>query len=88
MKDIFAFIGIIVTSVTLFMLCGAFIIFISEKIRDLQRRYKYKHRFDKSPTAKCYCVDCKHHGKDGKCNDFVMYMRTEDDWFCWRAEPK
>lgn len=88
MKDIFAGIGVICTFTLCGFLFGMFMIFIQEKIRILKRRYQYKHRFDKPPTAKCYCIDCKHHGKDGKCNDFVMYIKTEDEWFCWRAEPR
>lgn len=32
---------------------------IKEKIERGKWRRVYKHRFDKPPTAKCYCVDCK-----------------------------
>ena len=34
---------------------------ISDKIRKIKYEYKYKHRFDNPPTAKCYCVDCRYY---------------------------
>ena len=46
-----------------------------------------KHRFDKPPTAECYCKDCRLHGKDNQCFKFNGW-RTADEWFCWDAEPK
>lgn len=86
MKDIFAFIGIIVTFAACFMFFGMFIMFVIEKIRDLQRRYKYQHRFDKSPTAKCYCKDCIHYNDKDLC--YYFKFNTDDDGFCWKADPK
>lgn len=65
-------------------------------VRDLidtaKRRYQYKHRFDKPPTAKCYCVDCKFHDAETRrCYRFgettKEYRCTADNWFCWEAEP-
>ena len=62
-------------------------------IRHLQYRHMYKHRFDKKPTAKCYCIDCEHwHANEnapdeGKCWDHAGWV-TADCWFCWSAEPK
>lgn len=26
-------------------------------------KHKYKNRFNKPPTAKCYCIDCKYYKK-------------------------
>lgn len=46
-----------------------------------------KHRFDKPPTAECYCKDCRQHGEDNQCFKFNG-KRTADEWFCWDAEPK
>lgn len=83
----------------LIMLCGiaaitiavAFgIIAVKEEISDAIRKrkhiYEIKHRFDKPPTAKCYCIDCKRHSEDGECHKFNGW-RTADTWFCWDAEP-
>ena len=50
-------------------------------------KYAIKHRFDKPPKAKCYCVDCKRHGEDGRCYKFERWI-TADNWFCWDADPK
>lgn len=60
---------------------------IREGIRKWKRIYQVKHRFDKPPTAKCYCIDCKRHSYDGECYKFKGW-RTANDWFCWDAEPK
>lgn len=64
---------------------------ITELISNLKRNYRYKHRFDKSPTAKCYCVDCVHHNnKTGRCYRFHedSTRLTADCWFCYAAEPR
>lgn len=84
MKDIFAFIGIIITLAAIFMLCGMLIIFVLEKIKEIKRRYQYKHRFDKPPTAKCYCKDCIYHEKDDYCG--YVRQKTPKDGFCYRAK--
>lgn len=51
--------------------------------------YRYKHRFDKPPTAECYCKDCKWHSvKDNKCSNVTWADRhTPDNGFCYEAEP-
>jgi len=52
-------------------------------------KYLYKHRFDKKPTAKCYCKDCRYHiGKDGECIRLEGDRNWSDSCFCWYAEPK
>ena len=56
---------------------------------DIKRReYRRKHKFDKTPTAKCYCVDCKYwKKKDGR--DYCIYFdrETADCFFCSMADP-
>lgn len=65
-------------------------------LRDIVRgwrwTYKYKHRFDKPPTAKCYCKDCVYHiAKDssgmGPCGWPGVSRWTPDNGFCYEAEP-
>ena len=65
---------------------------VSEKIRELKWQHKYKHRFDKPPTAKCYCKDCKylrrvdtHYNRCGR-GHIEKWAIAEND-FCWQAEP-
>ena len=31
------------------------------RILDLRRIWQYKHRFNKKPIAKCYCIDCRYY---------------------------
>lgn len=65
---------------------------LRQLVKKIVRRYRYKHRFDKPPTAKCYCIDCRRHDNDTKrCYRFKYesgYQCTADNWFCWDAEPK
>lgn len=52
---------------------------------------KFKKRFDGSPTADCYCVDCKYLSKDWSefCDYCELHRRvTPDDGFCWNAVRK
>lgn len=66
--------------------------FILDRIHEAVWVYKYKHRFDKPPTAACYCIDCKFHGDTidrTRCTrheDIIFY--TADEWFCKLAKPK
>lgn len=67
-----------------------FVLFSTIKnwIDDAIFRYKYKHRFNKSPTAKCYCKDCTYHGNEEHptmCRLLTRY--TPLDGFCYKAEP-
>jgi hypothetical protein len=66
---------------------------LCEWFDNLKRDYIIKHRFDKSPTAKCFCRDCIHHDDETKrCYRFgettKEYRCTADYWFCWEAEPR
>ena len=61
---------------------------IKEHILTLKYNYRVKHRFDKPPTAKCYCRDCmRHDNESGRCYKFKEWL-TADCWFCWDAEPR
>lgn len=54
----------------------------------LKYKYRVKHRFDKPPMAKCYCVDCeRHNNKSDRCYKFDGWY-TADNWFCWDAKPR
>jgi len=61
---------------------------IEKWIGRLRYNYRIKHRFDKPPTAKCYCADCRlHDNASKKCCKFDGWY-TADNWFCWDAEPR
>lgn len=61
---------------------------IGQLVEKWKRNYRYKHRFDKPPTARCYCLDCRSHDDDTKrCYKFDGWY-TADNWFCWDANPR
>lgn len=66
------------------LIISCLIDFVHDIIRKAKRKYKYKHKFDKLPTAKCYCKDC-YYWHDGDCTHFRGW-RTADNWFCWNAK--
>ena len=82
------------TGASTLVILGAFAIyciaeFTREGIVNLRWHYKYKHRFDKKPIAKCYCIDCEYHGKGNNNNLCLLHNRYfSNDWFCKDAEPK
>lgn len=63
---------------------------LMDVVRLWRWRRKYKHRFDKPPTAACYCKDCKWHSeKDNRCSNVTWADRhTPDNGFCYEAEPR
>lgn len=92
MKEFFEVLGMATACTIVFAIIFLACCCVKEGISQLKWRYKYKHRFDKPPTAKCYCVDCKYHSnKNDVCYRFgettKEYRCTADNWFCWEAEP-
>ena len=72
------------------MLIRTLYLLISEKINDIRWEYTYKHRFDKPPTAACYCRDCVYHGiynSADRCR-YNNIGSTGDSWFCADAAPR
>lgn len=71
---------------------------IVKTYRACKRKSEIKHRFDKPPVAKCYCIDCKYGAyfgnisemddKHGKCILWNGDVPIRDDNFCYRADPK
>lgn len=62
---------------------------IKKFIETKKIKHKQKHRFDKPPTAKCYCIDCKHMGTNAYPNECTIVDRhVAENWFCNEADPK
>lgn len=66
--------------------------FVRDWIRTFKWQYKRKHRFDKSPTAQCYCKDCRYYTAydsfNGRCGrGHIEKWNIADNYFCWQAEP-
>ena len=71
---------------------GTIVCLAFQAIRDwidrLKYKHRYKHRFDKPPTAVCFCRDCRHHNDEtNRCYKFDGW-HTADNWFCWCADPR
>ena len=93
LKEILMLIGAVASFMIIGCIVTAICAGIKELIDNLKFNYRIKHRFDKPPTAKCYCIDCKYHDKEtGRCWRFgettKEYRCTADNWFCWEAEPR
>lgn len=55
-------------------------------IWNLRRIWQYKHRFNKKPIAKCYCIDCRDYdGQNKFCRDLGRYVL--DNTFCCWCKP-
>ena len=86
----FAWVGIIAVICILASIAIVAINGIGLKIEKYKRQYRIKHRFDKPPTAKCYCRDCKFWDKEsGECHSHhtAPGYCMADCWFCYSAEP-
>ena len=80
-------IGCIAIIVAIGVVLSLIVDFVNELIDEYKHQKRYKHRFDKPPTAKCYCKDCKKWNPErGSCAKFKGWL-TADSWFCWDAEP-
>ncbi|MDT3387933.1 MAG: hypothetical protein LIR46_09275 [Bacteroidota bacterium] len=92
MTDIFTTIGVVTTGLLFSLIVTLVVGFISDAIREAAWVHKYRHRFDKPPTAACYCIDCTFHGDaidPIRCtNHEDIILHTADEWFCHAAEPK
>lgn len=85
---------LLISGITLWVLMAIAVLFvICEIVKNAivlkKLRYKQKHRFDKPPTAKCYCIDCKHMGTNAHPNECTIVDRhVAENWFCNEADPK
>lgn len=88
LKNIFAEVGL----VTILGITAGFGVILCTRVVDLiertKNKYIIKHRFDKSPTAKCYCRDCiRWDPESGKCHSGFNSQLMDPGWFCCFAEP-
>ena len=87
MIEILALIGAVASLAVIGCMLAFAWIYLEEFIDKAKRNYRYKHRFDKPPTAKCYCIDCKYHDNEtGRCGGFGKFIA--DNCFCWKADPR
>ena len=85
--EILAIIGAMTLAAVMVCVLAFAWMYLLEFIDKAKHKYRYKHRFDKPPIAKCYCIDCKHHDNDnGLCSSFGEFIA--DNCFCWKADPR
>jgi hypothetical protein len=93
MSEFLEFIGLVTLLTIGFFLIAGILYEINEMISRTTYAWRVRHRFNKPPTAKCYCRDCKSHDPDThRCYRFgettKEYRCTADYWFCWEADPR
>lgn len=90
MKEIISLFCELIGVITILCSICGFLILLHEKLKDfIQHRvtvYKRKHRFDKKPIAKCYCVDCIFRESNGLCEKGNI-NHAYDAWFCSDGIP-
>lgn len=52
------------------------------RILDLRRIWQYKHRFNKKPIAKCYCIDCRYYDEQKICINLDRRV-LDNEFCCW-----
>ena len=90
MKDVivwFAVLGVAAVGAVILVLLYCFGQWASKKLVDYKWKKKYENRFNKEPTARCYCNDCMWYNKEkAYCNR--LDRCTPDDGFCYEADPR
>ena len=91
MKDViivwFAVLGFGAVGVLFLVLLYYFGQWATKKLEDYKWKKKYKNRFNKEPTARCYCNDCSRYYKEKTYCD-LLDRYTPDDGFCYEADPR
>ena len=87
MIEILALIGAVASLAIIGCMLAFAWMYLLEFIDEVKHKYRYKHRFDKTPTAKGYWIDCKHNDNDnGICSSFGEFIAY--DRFCCKADPR
>ena len=88
MTEFFTAVGVFVITAMIVAMFLAVIYAIRQFIRERIWIHKYNHRFDKPPTAKCYCKDCSLYGdftSRSLCRKHKYHF--SEDYFCKDADP-
>ena len=89
MTEFFTAVGAVVIILTIVAMIFAVFCVIRQVIRNRIWIYKYNHRFDKPPTAKCYCKDCYLYGDfENRCLCRKHKSHFSEDYFCKDADPR
>lgn len=90
---VFAGIGIITVGTIVVILLASAFVSIRDSIKLRIKKYRDRHKFEKPPTAKCYCIGCHLWYADDKertmgCCGAWMDYHTSADEFCARGFPR
>ena len=88
MTELFTAVGAFVIIAMIVAMIFAVFYAIRQAIRERIWIYKYNHRFDKPPAAKCYCKDCSFYGdftSRSLCRKHKSFF--PEDYFCKDADP-
>ena len=83
-----AFAGAVFIALILWSVLYSIYYKIKIKIRNILRKRSIKNRFNKKPTAACYCRDCYYfEPKTGGCYSGYNSQLMNPAWFCYFAAP-
>ena len=93
--SIFAFIGVSIVAILVVVLIANIVDSIKNVVKLRIKKYKDRHRFEKPPTAKCYCIACDYwlavdsKKTYGRCTGYQSngYMMDAGE-FCSRGVPR
>lgn len=86
-------IGFITLGVCILLILESIFVSVKQRIHFSIKKYRDKHKFEKPPTAKCYCIGCHlwyAHDKErtgGSCGCWDGY-HTSPEEFCSRGFPR
>ena len=86
-------IGIMALAVTAFVILANVFVEAKERIHLSLKKYRDRHKFEKPPTAKSYCIGCHLWYADnkertmGRCEAWTDY-HTSPEEFCSRGFPR
>lgn len=89
----FAIIGICTVSILVLYFFSNIYVSAKDRIKLSIKKYRDKHKFEKPPTAKCYCIGCQlwyAHDNDrsmGRCEAWTGYHTSAEE-FCSRGFPR
>lgn len=95
-NPISVFIGWAVIALSLFLIVSGIAQWIRNTLYVRKKRRELRGRFDKPPTAKCFCAECARWIEQSKASENdnasgycpLIDRYTADSWFCWDAEKK
>ena len=90
MAEPLAMIGLGVLAILIFVVLANIFELAKRRIHLSLKKYRDRHKFEKPPTAKCYCISCglwyadSEERLSGRCGSWDGY-HTSPDEFCARG---